>query len=436
MTHNNLLFICSTDNQVKNFLPIYQKLKEENYPASFLVLDTYYNQGAGKLLDKHAIAYYTLTNKSKTSFYKNSFIKIYLTILFEIQPQIRHIFQIYSPAMIILGNDRGLIEKCFIHEGHYANISSIMLQDGIQYADDKGIIKFNDLFYGTVKENWKRLFKNTSKAILRKTLQIVNLNYLAPGIMGQGNTDIIAATGISSANIFQKRKSRDTQIIITGQPKYDTWAKIINSSPKEKQQLKVDLGLHPAQKTITFLTTALLPILHDVKAHQLQMLELVQVSRLLKQLDQNETWQIALKIHPRENAQEYSDFIRKKELSNVTFTNPDELVDLLTITDVAFAIFSTAIVESLLCSVPVILTLTQFDGSWVRNFTYDTQISTISTIEQMRGFLKNIIIDSTILDILYQEEEGFLHTYCDINGNATDKVFSLIQEKLKTANNT
>ena len=302
-----------------------------------------------------------------------------------------------------------------------------MLQDGIQYTDDKGKIKVSDLFRGTLKANWIRFIKNTSKFFLRIGFRAVGLNYLAPGIMGQGNTDIIAATGSSSANIFRNRKTKKTEVSITGQPKYDKWADVCKLDSNTKQRLKANMGLNPVRKTITFFSTALLPILQDVEAHQLQMSELMNVSYLLKQLDKTEKWQIALKIHPREDALEYNKFIREKALSNVILTNPEEIVDLFAVTDITFAIFSTVIVESLICSVPVVLTLTQFEGSWVKNFTYEAPIFTITHTEQMREFLGKIIAESQILENIYHSERDFMQMYCDTDGSSTQKVLDLIK---------
>jgi hypothetical protein len=325
-------FVCSTNTQVQTFLPVSQALQTSENSIVFISLDPFYHWGAEKELVKNSCSFiYVGEISSSKPFTRLGLWQMY-TYLLKLKLPIDQLLQTLD--ILILGNDRGLIEKQFIHQSHQQNVPTLLIQDGLLWRSEVRHIQWQDLTTGMGR---KKLAKET----LRITLKALALERFAPTYMGQGGCDAIAVMGKGTKNVLVERGISPNKIYITGQPRYDAWIKINQKETLDKFKQRYQL---PQNHLIISIFTSAFQL--NLGRVDLQTRQEKLVHELVELFSRHSTHTtIILKHHPREDQSGYAAAHENPQVRVIEGTSS---FDILLIADKVISAPSTIIGEALM----------------------------------------------------------------------------------------
>lgn len=332
-----IVFLCSTSTQVQTFLPLMQELTPRGInDFHWIVLDPYYGWDAASELHRHGIKYISV-RRSQCLIRQLPILVLYRYLLTEIRNEIAQLISALSPSLLVVGNDRGIIEKQFINIAQSSGCKVVLVQDGLLWKTEVYKFRFADLL------NLKRQ-RALQKVILRHVLSLAGYSYLAPSYIGQAGCDLIAVMGNASRNVLVDRGVSPVKIAIVGQPRYDRFLK--NYSNRDPQE-KFCSGAE--RYSIAIFPTAFAVNLGD-RALQDQQTVLIReaISHFLN--NNRHKVSISIKPHPRENINEYR-FV--DGLSDVSLVTDISSVEIIANADIVISAPSTVIAEAALFRKPL-----------------------------------------------------------------------------------
>lgn len=270
-----VLGIASNDTHVTTYAALQPELEKRGAELTVLSLDEYYAQHAGR--NPHALRFIELHRPngllSPGAFYRRPVPAVWRDVLRARAP-IRRILRHESPHVVVLGNDRGLIEKAVIEQARAIGIRTVLVQDG-RMAPSPRII------------GHRAQLTQLGKRLLSPLLRGAGFGDLAATQYGSGGTDVICASGEASAEVLRRRARKRTAVTITGQPRYDA----IPAVPADR---------HRRWDVVAFTT----PFEHAGLGRRYQHRQMRLVIGLAAWADRHER-QFRVKPHPRENSHEY-----------------------------------------------------------------------------------------------------------------------------------
>lgn len=329
-------FVCSTQAQAEMFLPVMQAIADSGRHGFFwIALDDLLKRGAGKTLRNNSVPYLTLKGDIGSGrFTELPLPLMYWHLLRGVRRRINDILSDQRPDVLLLGNDRGLIEKHFIRLAKRQGALTVLLQDGLLWQSE--VRTFDRRRYANASPGY--LLRDCAKEALSRTLCAVGAFHLAPSYMGQGGCDLILVMGQATRRILAARGIEPGRVVVAGQPRYDRVAQEVEPSGvlREKLHLPVDRLL------ISFLST-------DWDRQRQKKL----VERLASFAEQRHPQQLYLlvKPHPNTPPEEYEGLLAGNRCAGVI--RGAGSLDVLAASDLVITVPSTIIAEAALLRKPL-----------------------------------------------------------------------------------
>lgn len=203
-------FIASNDTHVSQFFPVMAELEGRGVTTTLSSLDSLYNQGATARAAALGVRVEPLVPNVTvvSSFYRRPVVAIWRDVLRCRRP-IRDWLRSSAPKVVVLGNDRGLVEKLILVTAHRQGSRVVLVQDGVLAPVRPRPANLR-----------RRLFlaaKRTGSAALRP----IGLSYLLASRYGEGGADVLCASGPHGIETFRQLGVPADRIITTGQPRFD-----------------------------------------------------------------------------------------------------------------------------------------------------------------------------------------------------------------------
>jgi hypothetical protein len=326
------VFICSTDLHVDLLGPVADHLERAGWRVALAALDPWYRAGADRRAAERGNDVVRLvpdpagrreSAASTGGFYRRSTFRIWADVVRARRP-IRAALASLAPTVVIVGNDRGLIEKLILHETMRLGHASVLVQDGhLGEAWNRE---------PTLPRRAMRWSRRALSPIIRRTVA----PYLAASTYGASGVDLICAAGAAGARILGRASAGRSKLVITGQPRYDRLAgRQVDRSDASAKVVwfptpfqAANLGAQP-------------------QADQIDLV--IDVAATLASNDR----ELVLKLHPRDDPGPYRRAVAEMGLA-LTF-GADTVDGALGGASVAIVGISTVTEEAALLQVPVIV---------------------------------------------------------------------------------
>jgi len=312
-----VILLCSTDAHAAMLAPVAQQLEALGWHATLVTLDRYYSQGATAAAQSQWGDVRELVapdGVGTRGFYRRSAPRIWRDVIRARAPVRRQLSEL-NPRVVVVGNDRGLIEKLVLANARALGARTILVQDG-----HLGPRPTPDL-------ELKRRIRRRSRGIMSWFLRRIGGLTFAATTYGTWGCDRVCASGQEGAMAFRSRGVPAARIVITGQPRYDRLPPVSR----------------PGRGVICFTTPFATQNL-GTKAQSNQRALVVEIARTL----QSAEVPFSVKPHPREQAADY-DSIEGLD----TRSADDSPSQALQGAELALVGISTVVEEAVLARVPV-----------------------------------------------------------------------------------
>jgi hypothetical protein len=359
-----IVFFPQNETHIVNFTPIAKKLNDLGYECFFIDSTSVFHQNLelNKLDPKIKIK--PLCLNLERPFYKASFLQ-------KISALLRFKSEIYNfldkQDIFIAGND-GAFQRILLRQTN----KSILIIDGMisNYT-----FNFRVLLKCFSIQNLKSYLINNGKRLIipliYPSLKRLGIEYLSPSLIGISHFSVTFTIGEHSKNVI-KQYNRSSEIIASGLPRF-------TSLYEQKKVLsKRD------SRAVYFLTSAFkwhgeYPM-DKYQHNDLKLLCSLFLSMDIKDLD------LVIKIHPRENKKDYTQYLK----FNFVKISSDNLFDELYSNVIYFSNISTSIVETSLLNLPVYSILIHFPYEmYSRSFLGSDQINKILSVAKLKDILNN-----------------------------------------------
>lgn len=216
-------FVASNGTHVRMFAGVADVLERRGWSIVFVDLDDFYRLGAREAAARMDRATTRVTRPGgqlSRPFYRRSALAIWGDVM-RVRPIVRGLLAEIRPAIVVLGNDRGVLERLVIAHGHAAGVRSVLVQDGA--------LALTPLREGSTRRRLLRVARRTASHLLRR----IGLGAFAAVDYGQGGTDFVCATGDHGRRVFLRRGVSPAKIMVTGQPRYDTLTSVAYEAHRE-----------------------------------------------------------------------------------------------------------------------------------------------------------------------------------------------------------
>ncbi len=313
------MFVTSTEIQVATFGPVNDELQKRGISAAFLCLDAYYGWCSANAWQTRGVRSRILPARREIpagSFYHRHALSVWRDVIAARRP-VRLEFGHSHPSVVVLGNDRGLIEKLVVAEAHRRGIPVVLVQDG--FISDEPAAERRNIPY------------SVAKRVASRIVLAAGYPYLASTTYGLGKSDVMCATGEDSRRLLVRLGVPASRVVVTGQPRYD-----------------VLLGREPARgQNVIFFSTPFVSAGLGNTAYEQQTTLVSALGKALQAADRR----FVLKPHPREDARALS-----AGLSDARVAIADgPVLEILQQASVAIVGISSVLEEAVLMGVPVIV---------------------------------------------------------------------------------
>lgn len=315
-------FVASNDTHVDLFRPVIAELEGHGTQTILGCLDSLYGQGAAaraanlELQAEQVAGGVTVTS----SFYRRSVHAIWRDVLRCRRPA-REWLAARAPEVVVVGNDRGLIEKLIIHAAHAQGCRVVLVQDGVLAPVPPRPAGLHPRMFA--------LTKRAGSVLLRA----IGLPYLSASRYGQGGADVLCASGPHGAETFRLLGVPARRIVVTGQPRFDAYRAVAGATEEERQLV------------VAFTT----PFEDAGIGEDLQGRQIAMVAAIAQELRARGV-QFRVKPHPREAADAYA-----TATGDASVVVGGSAVGILRLCAIAIVGMSTVVDEAGLLGVPIVV---------------------------------------------------------------------------------
>jgi hypothetical protein len=316
------MFVTSTEIQVDTFAPVFAELERRGISATFLCLDAYYGWRSADAWQARGVSPRILPARREIpadSFYRRCALSVWRDVIAARSP-VRRELERSQPSAVVLGNDKGLIEKLLVAETHRLGLPVVLVQDGFLSGEEED-----------PPAERRALLRFAAERVASRIVVAAGYPYLASTTYGLGRADVVCATGEDSRRLFVRLGVPASKVVVTGQPRYDY---ILGKEPVRGQN-------------VIFCSTPFASAGLGNAAYERQMLLVSALGKALQATDRR----FLLKPHPREDARELD-----AGLSNARVAIADgPVAGILQHASVAIVGISSVLEEAVLMRVPVIV---------------------------------------------------------------------------------
>jgi hypothetical protein len=205
------IFVLSNDLHAKMFATVAAELDAMDWRSVGLPLDAWYDQAAATTASSLGLEVFVpdLTRTPpRIPFYDRPAPLIVLDAVHARGP-IRRAITALDPSVVVVGNDRGLLEKAALEEARRFGARTVLVQDGTI----------------GVRATQERTIRRRLWRAARRSLSILagrlGLRSFVATEYGSWGCDRICVSGPAACRVFVERGVPEGRIIETGQPRYD-----------------------------------------------------------------------------------------------------------------------------------------------------------------------------------------------------------------------
>ncbi len=367
-----ILFFPQNETHVLNFLPIAEQLKNHN--ISIFYLDTSYIYHQNIFIEDIKGSIFFLPDLSlPISFYKLSNIERLKAVnyLKETLIQICREFDGF-----VFGSD-GALQRVVINQANRSRKPTFLVLDAM--ISDYNFSLIDILKYSRNKfQDLRRFATEQLSTTISKIFRYCSLNEYLPSTIGMSNVQRIYCIGPHSQQVIQKNQRKDI-VVSSGLPRYSLLYK------------KRDSWTVPLNHKVCYFTGSFKwhgQFDNDIAQRKdLQLLvKTIEKYRISHNLD----IELHIKIHPRENIDDYYEFREKDWVylrNDITVEKCFQEMGLL------LSMISTCIVEGLLFNRTVYSILINAP-SWKfrKSFLFEDGIKKIKTTKQLNQVIENFLV--------------------------------------------
>lgn len=209
MTH--IVFLASNDLHAGLFAPVAAECRARGWRTTAVPLDPWYGQDAGPALDAHGLASEPVPGRAprpSADFYARPSPLVIREAMRARGPLAEHLARL-RPDVLVVGNDRGLLEKVALDAARTLGARTVLLQDGVLAARPAPET--------TVR---RRLWRGARRAV-SVVLGRLGLAAYAATDYGLGGCDLVAVTGPAGEAAMLARGVPPERLAVVGQPRYD-----------------------------------------------------------------------------------------------------------------------------------------------------------------------------------------------------------------------
>jgi O-antigen/teichoic acid export membrane protein len=391
-----VLLLCSTDVHAAMFAPVARELRGLGWQGTLVSLDPYYAQGATAAARKLWADVRELVappGVGTQPFYGRSVARIWRDVRSARGP-VRRLLSELKPRVVVVGNDRGLIEKLVLEEARARGALTVLVQDGHLGSRPTPELELR-------RRIWRR-----SRGLLSWFVRRLGGMTFAATTYGTWGCDRVCASGEEGAEALRARGVPANRIVVTGQPRYDAVA-----GPESG-----------AGRGVVCFTTPFAAQNLGTEAQGAQSRLLAEIARTLHSSEVPFT----VKPHPRERSADYESIpwltTRPVDESPAATVRGAELV---------LVGISTVVEEAVLARVPVAVLGERVHGSSFDGLLPDASIfPRVESGEDVLGLvmgLRNGSIDRE--DLLKREGTAFLRRVSqDPTRSAASRVAMVVNE--------
>ena len=383
------LFLCSSDIHVRMFSPVIRELTARGRTGTFISLDRQYRQGATRMATSLGLDIVEVGDPigSNQPFYHRSAFAIWRDIL-ALRKPVSHYLDGQTADTLVVGNDRGLVERAWLRAARSRGMRTALVQDG-------------RLGEGPVDVTWGRHLSGIARRLASAGMRASGLGDLAASQYGASGVDIICATGQESAKLLRRRAPIRSNIVITGQPRYD--------------ELERASGGTSNQEFCSFFTT---PYEHAGLGQQAQDQQEHLIVRLREAFAERSV-PFVVKPHPREDITRYAALLGE---SNFLWTGSS--ADLLRRSICAVITFSTVVEEAALVGCPVLVPAdSMFGTSPIPTLPQVAEYPRVATPREMASAVGRLARDPNVRARLVEQQRAFMRRFLEFgDGRSAHRV--------------
>lgn len=404
-------FVCSSSLHVRMFSNVIKELAKNPGIEPFVIsLDPFYIGIHGNVASTIEIEEMNVKvveinlNRSTQSFRMASFLNTTLQVLQFERSQLDRIIKEWSPAVLVLGNDTGHLERAIIRVAGRQEILRILIQDGFIFDENYSV------------------FSMLKHKVKKYSLHF-GLDKIGMVPYGMGGCDIIFAFGEHWKNIFDARLRRPSQKVkVVGNPLFDDFCSVVS---KKEVNTRIE-----GQRVISYFCTNFLSGLGDQDAHGSQTDEIIALKKCLTRRYGKEVHLIA-KLHPADSIKDYGR-LKQEEDNCFSLVDNCDLKELILKSWMCITNFSSAYLYAIAAGKVCILSKVGLNNNkryeQLINALNGISVSTIDDIDRELELLDQPSTYRMIVQRLTKESEGFvdLSHAGNVVSNISDEIINNI----------
>ena len=329
--NHKALIIVSSTAQIEMFRLIVDYL--DDYSIKFVNTEIFFTRPEMEYcLEWYGLEYMSIDNWSMNS--------------------VQMILRSENPDIIVTGHDQNPMDILFIKACNESGLPSLTVQDGLLAAART----FNESFYDKldyiiIPFRVLKLVLNPSRSFKYK-INRLNFEYKYGGdysfVYGHGESSKIALFGDNVKNMLLSEGVSPERLVVTGNSKFDDLIQFRN--PLEKDYLKEKFELPSDKRVVLVLTQSFVEAgLWSKKDREYFIVEIAKACVNLEDV------QLVIKLHPPyESEADYREILKDLPISPLIY-NFESLHEIICICDVVVSVSSTAALEALALSKPLLI---------------------------------------------------------------------------------
>ena len=396
------LFVCSNQTHVRMFTAVARALERGNRVAPrWVALDRYYNQWAEAALREQGWDNYTLLPRpggaSGTPWEGGPLTR--MRILRQGRRAVQALLREARPAVVVLGNDLGTLERLFIAEARRLRVPSLLVQDGV--------IALRPVPAPPLPAPVR---------VARAALNALGLRLPDPRPYGQNGADRVAVMGEAVARWLIGQGVPAERIVVTGQPRYD-FLHALRQGTAQPTGLDA-LGLPDGAKIIVFSSQPYLRynVCDEAAARRIWRTVVEGVKGL------GAGHHLVAKLHPAEDLEGTRRWLGHDFAPEWTLTRDADVLSLLWRADALVTLMSSTALEAMCLGKPVVLLDA---GVMPEPIPYSESGAALRArdAEELTARLRQALYDDGVRQALARAREAFLPAHVGpLDGQASLRV--------------
>ena len=407
MDMDKAMFIVSSTAQAEMFKPISEKLSDWNTLA--INIDRWHKKKEiDAVLERLKFPYKNISSVKSVA--------------------IKSILDCEKPDIIVVGHDRGSIDRLFIKYANSMGIPTLLVQDGILAANRAKIKETGSI--GVSLRYFLTLPYRAFSFMLYDTLswhQKIEIGMLclklrgAYGIYGHGDCQKMALFGNAAKEMIISEGCDPKRIVLTGSPKFDSLYYSKNTNSKKLVCEKWNI---PQDREIILLLTQYF-VEAGVWSSEQRRSFVIAVANAVAALPNAK---LIIKLHPpQENETDYNEIVRNLSIDPIV-CKYSPLPDLLNACSLAITVSSTAALEAMVLEKPIII-VSLFDNEVGASFFKGSGSLYVENEQDMLSALQKALYDPQTRENMKKSTNKFVNEQAyRQDGLASKRIADLIRD--------